>query len=142
MRGQYLTKNIVQKNSFALFPHLIFLSYFQVCSDAVDLAFAVPSNSFAQFEDLRDFITKTLDYVVPGIDNVHVGLMIYHKDADVYVKFNQEFDSTKLKKLMKSIAYNDNGPDENRLDVALQAAASDLFTLRSGVRQSKFKTKF
>ena len=66
--------------------------------------------------------------------------MIYHKDADVYIKFDQEFDLTKLKSLVKNIAYNGNGPDENRLDVALQAAASDLFTLRGGVRQGNFET--
>jgi hypothetical protein len=72
---------------------------------------------------------------VPGTENVHIGLMIYHKDAEVYVKFDQQFDLTELKKLINSIAYVNTGRDENRLDVVLQAAANDLFTLRGGVRQ-------
>ena len=105
------------------------------CSDVVDIGFAIPSNSFAQFEDLKDFVKTTLDYVVPGADNVHVGLMIYHNDAEVFIKFDQEFDPTRLQQTISNVPYIDTGTDQNRLDIALQAAASDLFTLRSGVRQ-------
>ena len=131
-RPNTLQQRELQSLMFRMFPEL---SYFLACDDAVDIGFAIPSNSFAQFEDLRDFIKRTLDYVVLGTDNVHVGLMIYDKDAEVYIKFDQEFDLTELKKLMNSITYVDNERDQNRLDVALEAAATDLFTLRSGVRQ-------
>ena len=115
----------------------IYLVFFPACSDAVDIGFAIPSNSFAEFDDLRDFVKKTLDYVVPGADNVHVGLMVYHKDAEVHIKFDQQYDLNELKKLMNRITKSDSGQGANRLDVVLHAAANDLFTLRNGVRQSK-----
>ncbi|XP_028390676.1 collagen alpha-2(I) chain-like [Dendronephthya gigantea] len=111
----------------------------KACSDAVDIGFAIPSNSFAQFEDLRDFVKRSLNYVVAGAHNVHVGFILYHKDAEVYIKFDQEFDLSELKKLVDTIPYIDTGRNENRLDLALQAAANDLFTLRSGVRQGASK---
>lgn len=113
------------------------ISCFSACSDAVDIGFAIPSNSFAEFDDLRDFVKKTLDYVVPGAENVHVGLMVYHKDAEVHIKFDQQFDLNEIKKLINSISKSDTGQGENRLDVVLQAAANDLFTLRNGVRQGE-----
>ena len=115
---------------------------FPACSDPVDIGFAIPSNSFAEFDDLRDFVKKTLDYVVPGVENVHIGLMIYHRDAEVFIKFDQQFDLNELKKLINGISKSDTGQGENRLDVVLQAAANDLFTLRNGIRQGENDNHF
>lgn len=75
---------------------------------------------------------------MPGAENVHLGLIIYHKDAEIHITFGQQYDVTQLRNLVQDIPFINTGGGENRLDKALYAAANDLFTLRSGVRQGTY----
>lgn len=78
---------------------------------------------------------RTVDYVVLGFEKVHVGLLIYHDGAEVHFKFNDEYDLNELKKSLNRLRFVNRDALKNRLDLALNAAANELFTLRNGLRQ-------
>ena len=54
------------------------------------------------------------------------------------IKFDQTHDLQQLKIIINGIPYITGG-GENRLDLLLQTAANDLFTLRNGLRQGVSK---
>ena len=88
------------------------------------------------FVRLKKFIKDVVEYLLIGPDLTHVGLIEYSSRASLQLRFNELYDEDAIKAKIDAVPHTRG---RTRMDLALEVASRDLFTLRGGMRPSARK---
>ncbi len=121
----------------SLIEYLLVLS---VSTHVLDLVFAVDgSNSLTtnEFENLKEFVIKSLASYNISRENTHVGVIEYSDAVSIKLPLHQYFTIQELTEAIRGIQ-----PSRGRnvvTDEALKTAADDVFSITSGGRPGAAK---
>ena len=130
---------------YALYCYLFMCIALTVgCIDVekMDIAFLIDSSKSVNSDDFnrqKEFIREILKEFPIGYEKSRVGVIQYGAGAMIKIKFNDYLTSSSLLRAVDDLPYNE--AKESRLDLALQIAQDDLFTLAAGARIGDDKAK-
>jgi hypothetical protein len=116
------------------------LCIFSVSTHVLDLVFALDgSDSLTkeEFENLKEFVIKSLPSYSISRENTHVGVIEYSDEVSIKLLLHQYFTIQELKEAIRGIE-----PSRGRgvvTDEALKTAANDVFSITSGGRPGAAK---
>ena len=118
--------------------------YFLVCGqENADYGFLVDASGSIlpdEFLKLKQFIKGVVDYLRIGPTYTHVGLIEYSRSAKMQFNFIESYDKAEINTLVDAVPHT---AGITRIDLALQVAAEQLFTLDvGGMRQNSRKVKY
>lgn len=89
-----------------------------------------------EFLKLKQFIKGVVDYLSIGEDLTHVGLIEYSRSAKMQFNFTRSYDKEEIKGLVDDVLQTFG---ITRIDLALEVATKQLFTLKGGMRPTSRK---
>jgi len=114
-----------------------------VCTSPVDLGFLIDASGSIgpkDFLTILDFVAMIVDAFAIGPSGTHVGVIYYSDTAITKFDFNK-FKGQELTKenVIKEIRKIDATEGQTRIDLALELAYKELFSVKGGVRPDKPK---
>jgi hypothetical protein len=111
------------------------ISFNVVPVNAIDVGFILDGSktwSKTGFEEVKKFVTKTIDSYEISSKGTHVGIVEFSDKARVVIPFDKTFDAEELKRLV-----NETEPSNKKTrnaDIAFELAKKKLFSAASGSR--------
>ena len=122
---------------FTLFS--CFLSRSVCGQDNADYAFLMDASGSilpSEFQILKDFIKRVIDFLQIGPALTHVGVIEYSRGANMELSFSTSYDKEEIKKLVDAVPHT---AGITRIDLALKVASEQLFTPQGGMRENARK---
>ena len=103
------------------------------CPTVVDLGFLIDVSGSVkrQFSKMLDLIKRIVDDFGISQSGTHAGAVVFSDFARVVIKFNDYFDVSSFKKALDVLPTPRGG---TRIDIALQLAHRDLFSMKAKAR--------
>ena len=110
--------------------------------DAIaDYAFLIDASSSilpSEFDILKTFVKRVIDFLQIGPNQTHVGVIEYSKGASLQLNFSRSYDKREIKSFVEQVPQT---AGITRIDLALKVASEQLFTLQEGMRDDSRKVK-
>ena len=110
--------------------------------DAIaDYAFLIDASSSilpSEFDILKTFVKRVIDFLQIGPNQTHVGVIEYSKGASLQLNFSRSYDKREIKSFVEQVPHT---AGITRIDLALKVASEQLFTLQEGMRDDSRKVK-
>ena len=107
-------------------------------ADYAFLIDASSSNLPSEFDILKTFVKRVIDFLQIGPNQTHVGVIEYSRSASLQLNFSRSFDKREIKSFVEQVPHT---AGITRIDLALKVASEQLFTLQEGVRDDSRKVK-
>ena len=91
-----------------------------------------------EFDILKTFVQRVIDFLQIGPDQTHVGVIEYSRGATLQLNFSRSYDKGEIKSLVEQVPHT---AGITRIDLALKAASELLFTHQEGMRDGSRKVK-
>ena len=106
-----------------------------------DYAFLIDASSSilpSEFDILKTFVKRVIDFLQIGPNQTHVGVIEYSRSASLQLNFSRSFDKREIKSFVEQVPHT---AGITRIDLALKVASEQLFTLQEGMRDDSRKVK-
>ena len=106
-----------------------------------DYAFLVDASGSIlpnEFNTLKTFVKRVVQFLDIAPALTHVGLIRYSTGANLELKFSSSYDKAEILRLIDEIALTDG---ITRIDLALKVASEELFTADGGMRAQARKVR-
>ena len=106
-----------------------------------DYAFLIDASSSvlpSEFDILKTFVKRVIDFLQIGPNQTHVGVIEYSKGASLQLNFSRSYDKREIKSFVEQVPHT---AGITRIDLALKVASEQLFTLQEGMRDDSRKVK-
>lgn len=104
-----------------------------------DYAFLIDASGSmlpSEFDILKTFVKRVIDFLQIGPNQTHVGVIEYSKGASLQLNFSRSFDKREIKSFVEQVPHT---AGITRIDLALKVASEQLFTLQEGMRDGSRK---
>ena len=106
-----------------------------------DYAFLIDASSSilpSEFDILKTFVKRVIDFLQIGPNQTHVGVIEYSRSASLQLNFSRSFDKREIKSFVEQVPHT---AGITRIDLALKVASEQLFTPQEGMRDDSRKVK-
>ena len=106
-----------------------------------DYAFLIDASSSilpSEFDILKTFVKRVIDFLQIGPNQTHVGVIEYSKGASLQLNFSRSYDKREIKSFVEQVPQT---AGITRIDLALKVASEQLFTLQEEMRDDSRKVK-
>ena len=104
-----------------------------------DYAFLIDASSSilpSEFDILKTFVKRVIDFLQIGPNQTHVGVIEYSKGASLQLNFSRSYDKREIKSFVEQVPHT---AGITRIDLALKVASEQLFTQQEGMRDGSRK---
>ena len=91
-----------------------------------------------EFNILKTFVKRVIDFLQIGPNQTHVGVIEYSKGAGLQLNFSRSYDKREIKSFVEQVPHT---AGIKRIDLALKVASEQLFTLQEGMRDGSRKVR-
>ena len=91
-----------------------------------------------EFNILKTFVKRVIDFLQIGPNQTHVGVIEYSKGASLQLNFSRSYDKREIKSFVEQVPHT---AGIKRIDLALKVASEQLFTLQEGMRDGSRKVR-
>ena len=106
-----------------------------------DYAFLIDASSSilpSEFDILKTFVKRVIDFLQIGPNQTHVGVIEYSKGASLQLNFSRSYDKREIKSFVEQVPHT---AGITRIDLALKVASEQLYTLQEGMRDGSRKVR-
>ena len=106
-----------------------------------DYAFLIDASSSvlpSEFDILKTFVKRVIDFLQIGPNQTHVGVIEYSRGASLQLNFSRSYDKREIKRFVQQVPHT---AGITRIDLALKVASEQLFTPQEGMRDDSRKVK-
>ena len=106
-----------------------------------DYAFLIDASSSilpSEFDILKTFVKRVIDFLQIGPNQTHVGVIEYSRGASLQLNFSRSYDKREIKSFVEQVPHT---AGITRIDLALKVASEQLFTPQEGMRDDSRKVK-
>ena len=106
------------------------------CFNPIDLVFAHDASGSVKesgFQKIKDFTKDLVKGFKIGVNNTHVGVVVFSHIAKVAIRLDETFDKDTLLDKIQNISYLGY---TTATDDALRVSNEEMFSLKGGVRQN------
>ena len=110
-------------------------------SALADYAFLIDASSSilpSEFDILKTFVKRVIDFLQIGPNQTHVGVIEYSRSASLQLNFSRSYDKREIKSFVEQVPHT---AGITRIDLALKVASEQLFTPQEGMRDDSRKVK-
>ena len=104
-----------------------------------DYAFLIDASSSilpSEFDILKTFVKRVIDFLQIGPNQTHVGVIEYSRNASLQFNFSRSYDKREIKNFVEQVPHT---AGITRIDLALKVASEQLFTPQEGMRDDSRK---
>ena len=104
-----------------------------------DYAFLIDASSSilpSEFDILKTFVKRVIDFLQIGPNQTHVGVIEYSRGASLQLNFSRSYDKREIKSFVEQVPHT---AGITRIDLALKVASEQLFTPQEGMRDDSRK---
>ena len=91
-----------------------------------------------EFDILKTFVKRVIDFLQIGPNQTHVGVIEYSRGASLQLNFSRSYDKREIKRFVQQVPHT---AGITRIDLALKVASEQLFTPQEGMRDDSRKVK-
>ena len=106
-----------------------------------DYAFLIDASSSilpSEFDILKTFVKRVIDFLQIGPNQTHVGVIEYSRNASLQFNFSRSYDKREIKNFVEQVPHT---AGITRIDLALKVASEQLFTPQEGMRDGSRKVR-
>ncbi|CAH3105702.1 unnamed protein product, partial [Porites lobata] len=89
-----------------------------------------------EFDILKTFVKRVIDFLQIGPNQTHVGVIEYSRGASLQLNFSRSYDKREIKRFVQQVPHT---AGITRIDLALKVASEQLFTPQEGMRDDSRK---
>ena len=92
----------------------------------------------SEFDILKTFVKRVIDFLQIGPNQTHVGVIEYSRGASLQLNFSRSYDKREIKSFVEQVPHT---AGITRIDLALRVGSEQLFTPQEGMRDDSRKVK-